>query len=120
MEDPGYVRLDGGVAQARTVATWIDASGAPLAEIANQLGHAHTPTSSGRTSEKRRRLECLASEATSRQDPTRHQLHAMSGELLTVRSPLTTEPPTRSRMICTAVPGIKCAARRYAMDSVHT
>lgn len=26
----------------RTVATWLDASGAPLAEIANQVGHADT------------------------------------------------------------------------------
>lgn len=31
----------------RTVATWMDASGAPLAEIANQLGHADVNTTAG-------------------------------------------------------------------------
>ena len=31
----------------RTVATWMDASGAPLAEIANQLGHADVTTTAG-------------------------------------------------------------------------
>jgi integrase len=31
----------------RTVATWMDASSAPLAEIANQLGHADVNTTAG-------------------------------------------------------------------------
>lgn len=31
----------------RTVATWMDASGAPLAEIANQLGHTDVNTTAG-------------------------------------------------------------------------
>ena len=31
----------------RTVATWMDASGAPLAEIANHLGHADVNTTAG-------------------------------------------------------------------------
>ena len=31
----------------RTVATWMDADGAPLAEIANQLGHADVTTTAG-------------------------------------------------------------------------
>ena len=31
----------------RTVAAWMDASGAPLAEIANQLGHADVNTTAG-------------------------------------------------------------------------
>ena len=32
---------------------------------------------------------------------------------------LTTEPPSRSRSVCTPAPGIKGAMRRYAMASGH-
>lgn len=38
---------DGSHTFRRTVATWMDAGGAPLAEIANQLGHADVNTTAG-------------------------------------------------------------------------
>lgn len=41
----------------RTVATWMDASGAPLAEIANQLGHADVNTTASYLADARYRRE---------------------------------------------------------------
>ena len=48
----------------RTVATWMEASGVPLAEIANQLGHADVNTTAGYLGRRRRAPTCAASVMT--------------------------------------------------------